>query len=59
MRKRTSEKNCFCWTCSKDFHCLGISSHRAMHRRKKEACKITFTNGDTRVWDYALPRKPA
>ena len=25
----TSAKNCFCHTCSKDFHYLGINRHRA------------------------------
>ena len=42
----TREKNCFCYTCNKAFHYLGITRHRAMHRDKKEDCDIEYTNGD-------------
>lgn len=47
------EKNCYCHTCKRDFHYLGINTHRAMHRRKKENCKITYTYGNTRVFNFA------
>jgi len=40
-------KECHCYKCDKDFHSLGIMSHRAMHRRKREDCTIMYTNGDT------------
>lgn len=45
--KVTNEKNCYCHTCQKDFHYLGIMSHKAAHRRRKEDCRITYTYGDT------------
>ena len=41
----TRDKNCYCETCGRYFHYLGIMSHRAMHRRKKESCVIEFTDG--------------
>ncbi len=40
-------KSCYCHTCKKTFHYLGISRHRAMHRDKWEDCRITYTHGDT------------
>ena len=43
----TQAKRCYCHTCNKDYHYLGISRHRAMHRDKQEKCKITYTHGDT------------
>ena len=51
--KVTREKNCYCHTCDKDFHYLGIAKHRAMHRDRKEDCKITFTHGDTLTFRYS------
>ena len=45
--KVTNDKNCYCHTCEKSFHYLGIARHRAMHRDRKETCKITYTCGDT------------
>ena len=53
MKKTTLSKNCTCHTCVKDFHHQGIATHRAMHRDKKENCKITYTNGETYVHEYA------
>jgi len=43
----TREKNCYCHTCKKSFHYLGIARHRAMHRDRGEDCEITYTYGDT------------
>lgn len=40
-------KDCYCYTCGKDFNHFGIARHRAMHRDKKEDCKITYANGKT------------
>lgn len=40
-------KDCYCHTCDKEFNSLGIARHRAMHRDKKEDCKITFKDGKT------------
>lgn len=41
------DKYCYCHTCDKEFNSLGIARHRAMHRDKKEDCKITYKNGET------------
>ena len=49
----TNAKNCTCHTCKKDFHYLGITRHRAMHRDKKENCRITYTYGDTYEHNYS------
>ena len=51
--KVTSYKNCFCATCMKDFHYLGIARHRAMHRDKRENCEITYTNGKTYLHNFS------
>lgn len=51
--KVTSEKNCFCHTCNKEFHYLGINSHRALHRRRHQDCRITYTHGDTYVFKFS------
>ena len=48
----TCDKNCYCHTCDKWFHHMGIARHRAMHRDKRENCTITFTEGDTYTWEY-------
>ena len=53
MNRNTSEKNCYCHTCEKEFHCLGIARHRAMHRDKQENCKISYTNGDIFIHEFA------
>ncbi len=45
-------KTCYCYTCKKWFDPLGITMHRAMHRDKKENCKIMFTHGDVREYQY-------
>ena len=49
----TSAKECYCHTCDKWFHWLGITRHRAAHRDRHEDCKITFTHGDTYEWHYS------
>ncbi|MGV4331525.1 hypothetical protein [Ornithobacterium rhinotracheale] len=46
------EKECYCHTCKKWFHFMGIAKHRAAHKNKGESCKITFTNGDTYFFNY-------
>lgn len=56
--KVTSLKNCYCYTCEKAFHYLGITRHRAAHRDKREDCKIEFTHGDVHTWKYSeLPNE--
>ena len=52
--KATNAKNCFCHTCQKEFHYLGIARHRAMHRDKKEFCMISYTNGELFEYKYYL-----
>ena len=46
-------KDCFCHTCQRDIHHLGIASHRAAHRRKKQDCVISFSTGRTLTWSYS------
>lgn len=52
MRARTS-KDCHCYTCDRKFNYLGIASHRASHKRKREDCIIEFTYGDIYEWKYS------
>ena len=49
----TSKKNCYCHRCKKYFHYLGIASHRSVHKKNKENCKITYSNGDTYEHKYS------
>jgi hypothetical protein len=51
--KVTNSKNCYCYTCEKEFHYLGIARHRAMHRDRKEDCRIEYTNGDVYNHNYS------
>jgi len=46
------EKRCYCFTCDRYFHSLGIARHRASHRDKKENCKIRFSDFTVRMWNY-------
>ncbi len=55
--KVTRDKNTYCHTCKKAFHYLGINRHRAMHRDKKEYCKITYTQGDTYEFAFDTLRR--
>lgn len=48
-------KTCHCYTCKKDFHSLGIMRHRAMHRDKKENCRIELSTG---IYTYEYADKP-
>lgn len=52
----SSTKDCYCHTCKKDFHYLGITRHRAAHRDRQEDCEITFTHGNTRRYLYSQTR---
>ncbi len=54
----TSMKNCYCYTCKKPFHYLGITKHRAMHRDKKEDCEIGYTNGKIYMHGYSKRANP-
>ena len=48
----TNLKTCYCHTCEKPFHYLGIARHRTAHKEHKEYCEITYTNGDTYCHKY-------
>lgn len=50
--KTTKDKNCYCYTCRKQFHHLGIMRHRSMHKDKKENCEIGFTDGTIRTYMF-------
>ena len=45
----TRYKGCFCRTCGRDFHYLGIARHRSMHRDKNEDCEIVFSDGTVKT----------
>lgn len=45
-------KEIYCHRCKRYFHRLGIMRHRAMHRDKKEQVKITYTNGNTYIYEF-------
>lgn len=49
----TSDKNCYCHTCQKAFHYMGIARHRSWHRDEKEECTIEYTSGKTWVYRYS------
>lgn len=51
--KVTREKNCYCHRCKKYFHYLGIMGHKSGHRNRKEDVTITYTHGDTRVYNFS------
>lgn len=45
--------DCHCYTCDKEIHHLGVMSHRAMHRRKAEDCRIMFSTGEVRSYNFS------
>jgi len=51
MGRRIYGKTCFCHTCGKYFSYLGIARHRTAHLERGEACKITYTYGDTYTYE--------
>nr|DAF05730.1 MAG TPA: C2H2 type zinc-finger protein [Caudoviricetes sp.] len=54
-----TDKSCYCHTCNKDFHYLGINRHVAMHRDKRQRCKVTYTYGDTYIYPFdELGKRP-
>lgn len=55
--KVSKTKDCRCQTCDKDFHYLGITRHRAMHRNKQEDCVISYTHGNTIHHRYSIARE--
>jgi len=57
MRNRDTSKNCYCYTCKKEMNSLGVARHRAMHRDKKEKCRIQMSDGNTYTWNYDQDEK--
>ena len=53
MNQVTNVKHCYCHTCKKPFHYLGIARHRVAHKERGEDCLITYTHGDTHSYNYA------
>lgn len=51
-KKKRPTDYCFCHTCGKEYHWLGINRHRAMHRDKKQYCEITYTYGNTVIFHF-------
>lgn len=50
------EPDCLCVTCNRDIHHLGIMSHRAMHRRRRENCEIIFSTGKRVSYNFEAKR---
>lgn len=46
-----------CHTCNRSFHPLGIMSHRATHRRKREDCTISY-EGRVMTHDFGPRHTP-
>jgi len=53
MKVTFVKKNCYCFTCHRWFHYLGIARHRAAHRDKKEDCKIRCADGKTYIHEFS------
>jgi len=51
--KVTTFKECYCYTCHRRYHYLGINSHRAAHRRRAEDCTIAYTNGNVMAYKFS------
>ena len=51
------DPDCYCLTCDRDIHHLGIMSHRAAHRRRNEDCTIEFSDGRTVSYNFSGTRK--
>ena len=48
-----NQPDCYCVTCDEEYHHLGIMSHRAAHRRRKEKCVIEYSDGRTLTHDFS------
>lgn len=46
---------CYCYTCNRSIHSLGIMGHRGAHRRRGENCKIRFSTGEIYEYTFAPP----
>lgn len=52
-RPKSQEPDCFCYTCNREIHHLGIMSHRAAHRRRAEDCMILFSTGKVYTYKFS------
>lgn len=52
-------RDCYCCTCDKWFHYLGINRHKAMHRDKKEDCTIIYKYGNKVSFRFSDKEKEA
>lgn len=50
-------KDCYCHTCDTELNSLGVARHKAMHRDKKEDCKITYKDGATISYKFSKESK--
>jgi hypothetical protein len=51
-RPENPRADCYCETCDRWFHHLGIARHRAAHRDRNEDCVIEYS--DRRVGKHAF-----
>lgn len=51
------DRTCYCHTCKRAYHCVGIARHRAMHRDRGENCTISYTYGNTVTYNYQRKRE--
>lgn len=49
------QPDCYCRTCDRPFHHLGIASHRAAHRNRKENCVIEYSDGQEIAHWFSKP----
>lgn len=56
MKPEHDHANCYCHTCQRWFHHRGIASHRAVHRRREEECKIRYSTGKTYIHMFDAQR---
>jgi hypothetical protein len=47
------QKLCKCLTCNRIIQSGGIARHRAMHRDRKEDCRIRFSDGKTVSYKFS------
>lgn len=46
------DKDCYCYTCERGFHHLGVARHRAKHRDNGENCRIQYSDGRITFYNY-------
>lgn len=53
----SDEKTCYCITCKKALHYLGVAMHRKAHERRKQDCTIRYTGGEKKTFQYSKKTK--